>query len=1806
MFGPGLPSCLHPPTAGRPSRPLAQEEALVLTRWFSSRAQKRTSVLRGSAHKGRRATEEVGRGRNRVLRKLIVAASLGLLAGAIPVASVAAAPTTDPSTHTNPTVTQAATVQYAPHSKNAKADSQVVAIIDSNSAQGAAAALQVAEKSHIQVAQSKVRVILETTNPAQAAQKVRGLGVIVEGTSANLIQVLVAPGQLQSLTRIAEVTYVRAPFPFFEAAVTNEAVASTNAGAWHTGGRTGSGVKVAIIDAGFTDYAASQSSGDLPASLTTVDYCGGDLNTASEHGTAVAEVVYKLAPDAQLYLICIGTEVDLATAEQYVKSHGITIVNTSLGWTATSRGDGSGAAGTPDAIVADAAANGILWISSAGNDGQRHWSGTYTDNGYGWNDFGDGDIGNTFYLPSGYQMCAGLKWDSWPASAQDYDLYIMSESAGPTYSDTGYDSVDAQTGSQAPTEFTCFPNFGASGNFAIMIKKYSATVSPRMDLYVKYTDIQYHNADGSIAEPASSPSAFAVGAVCWASTTIESFSSQGPTIDGRTKPDLAGPDQMSTVPYGAFTNCADESGFAGTSASAPAVTGAAALVASANPSFTPAQIRSYLQDNATDLGVTGADNVYGAGLLHLPNLAAAVVPGKPSSATATAHSQSATVAWTAPADDGGASITGYTVSSSADGKQCTWTTGPLSCNVTGLTNGTPYTFTVTATNSAGTGPASDPSNEVTPALSAPGKPVAVAASAGNTSASVSWSAPGDNGGLAITGYAVTSSPDGRQCTWTSGPLTCTVTDLTNGTPYTFTVTATNDQGTSSPSDPSNTVTPAQPETVDQSDSPAGMATSTLYHQAQTFTAGKNGRLTGVDLYLAVSSQQTVHIYIRAVNGSGLPTGSNLDSSTLVLATQSAGWVHFPLPGLVNVNSGTKYAVVLDNGGSFAVSWSWAGSYSGGQGMSANDAGDSSWTTNDAVYGAWDFAFKTYVTSVTQPGKPTAVTATGHNHSATVAWSAPADNGGANITAYTVNSSAGGLTCGWTSGPLTCTVTGLTNGTPYTFTVTGTNSAGPGLPSDPSNEITPAPSTPGKPTSVTASRGNTAATVSWSAPADNGGTTITAYTVTSSPDGHTCGWTSGPLTCTVTGLTNGQSYTFIVRATNGQGVGSPSDPSSSVTPATTPGKPSAPTATSADSSATVSWSAPASNGGSSIIGYAVTSSPGGKQCTWSSGPLTCTVTDLTNGTPYTFRVSATNGVGTGSASDPSGAVTPRAPTTAVDQYNPAGTSSGISSTHASNHQAQTFTAGATGRLTGVDLYLYADQPETMHVYIRAVDAAGMPTGSNLDSAAAVVPGQAAGWVHFTLPGTVSVAPGDKRAIVFDDASTVGVYWGHSYSGGQGCVSNNANDSTWTNRWTVPGLFDGNWDFAFKTYVGSISQSGSTYHAITPARVLDTRAGSGNMGLTGAFVAGTVRTFGVAGVHYVGGGTAVAVPASATAVTGNLTVTGETASGLIALGPTMTATGDTTTLNFVVGENRANNVTVALGPGGTLAAVYRSSTAGASVNVIFDATGYFTADATGSTYHSLAPGRVQDSRAGSGHIGLAGKFKNRIVRSISISGVTARGWSSALVPASAVAVTANVTVTNATSDGYVALGPTMTSTPKTSTVNTKKGKNTANGLTVALKSGKVAAVWVGTTGSSADVILDITGYFTTGSSGLQFFAVDPYRVLDSAGGTGLSGSFATATARSLAIGGTGGTSGVPAGAKGIAGNLTLILPSSAGYAFIAPSISGPVSSSTVNANSGVSVANGFDVSLDGSGNVMLVWVGVVGSTANLQLDITGYWK
>ncbi len=264
------------------------------------------------------------------------------------------------------------------------------------------------------------------------------------------------------------------------------------------------------------------------------------------------------------------------------------------------------------------------------------------------------------------------------------------------------------------------------------------------------------------------------------------------------------------------------------------------------------------------------------------------------------------------------------------------------------------------------------------------------------------------------------------------------------------------------------------------------------------------------------------------------------------------------------------------------------------------------------------------------------------------------------------------------------------------------------------------------------------------------------------------------------------------------------------------------------------------------------------------------------------------------------------------------------------------------------------------------------------------------------------------------------------------------------------------------------SGSTYKVVSPSRLVDTRPGQPGNGLPKyRLTANAPETFFV--VNQATGDIAHNIPAEAIAVTGNLTVTNQTAPGFFALTTLATATPTTSTLNFPVHDNRANGVTIPLGPDGSLSITYGAK-AGARADVIFDVTGYFVANLSGSTYVIVTPTRLVDSRTPKG---LTGPLTSNLAATFNVSGVVPPS-----IPANAIAITGNLTVTGQTAAGYFSLGPVPANAPTTSTMNFPLGDTRANGVTVPLLPGPpdtLSITFAAIAGHTAQAILDVTGYF-----------------------------------------------------------------------------------------------------------------------------------
>ena len=812
-----------------------------------------------------------------------------------------------------------------------------------------------------------------------------------------------------------------------------------------------------------------------------------------------------------------------------------------------------------------------------------------------------------------------------------------------------------------------------------------------------------------------------------------------------------------------------------------------------------------------------AVNSVGDGPVSLPSgtVTPSGPPGAPTLTSITPEDGALQLNFTAPAST--APITGYLYQLNGTGPWLASATTSSPLTISGLTDGTTYSVEIEATNSIGTGAASNSMNGTPAAL--PGAPTITSVTVGAGSASVAFT-PGSNGGSPITGYRYSTNGGS---TWTSTSTTSplSITGLANGTTYSFELEAINGTGDGAPTSTSFTTptTPSAPvisSITSQNQAlqvtlttPASGGSpitdyqwstdggSTWYSESSYGSPCQSSGATSVTCEIAALSTNgstslangtTYPIEMRAVNAVGDGTASTSQSGTPyttpgapTITTGSSGMipanqtltVSFNAPASTGGTAVTAYQYSTDAGATWHARTDGQAATATTMTIAALSSDGVTPLTNGSTYsieiravnaaGSGPGSAVASGIPVTVPAAPTVSSVTGGNGTLAVTFT-PGSNGGSAITSYQYSLNGGAWTSTGSLSP-SFTVAGLTNGTSYSVEVEAVNGDGS---SNPSTPVSGTPATvPGQPAVTSTSRGNGTISVSFSVPSTGGspilsylystdaGTTWSATTasagtivittlstngtspvsngtdypveiravnavgdslaslpvevapatvpgapvVTLTPGDGTIGVAAsiannggspiteidyslngGPFVTTGTistsftipGLTNGTSYTVEVRADNAIGNGSPSVPASA-TPATVPGPPTNVAAASDSASADVTWTAPASKGGSAIIGYtatAYTSAAGttraGTACTTTT--LACSVTGLTNGTTYYIGVVATNAQGSSIVSNPLQAVTPIARPAAP-------TLTGISS--GDSYLSVSFTAGSPG-------------------------------------------------------------------------------------------------------------------------------------------------------------------------------------------------------------------------------------------------------------------------------------------------------------------------------------------------------------------------------------------------------------------------------------------------------------------------------------------------------------------------------------------------
>jgi len=500
--------------------------------------------------------------------------------------------------------------------------------------------------------QGRVQVSIEleeVTDGALDALRHAGVEIEIYDTSGRVVEGWVSPMRVDRVAALPGVRLIDLPSYGVSntGSVASQGDTVIRADQLRALGATGSGVKVGVLSDGISGLTSSIASGDLPASGVTMPAApltgggisldsplpGGtvftaapegrpDLTTGSE-GRAMLEIIHDLAPGAQLFFAPAGTSLADRRAIRWLVAQGVKVIADDHVFFNAGPYNGTAAIAQE---ASSAVAAGASYFVSAGNFARRHYQGLFTDtDGDSFHEFdvslglprvdNAGETLNVTLQP-GETVTILLAWDdAFGASGNDFDLCVHDPADLPT--SPLFCSQNVQSGTQNPTEALAVMRSASAptpGTLGIRINRFGTVVPRVLELFLLFTGSggmdEFIVPESSVPnKPDAGGGVIAVGAVsALTPTTIESFSSRGPTNDGRLKPEMVAPD-------GVVTSVPGFAPFFGTSAAVPHAAGLAALLLSRIPSLRPRQLERALEDATTDLGSLGADNTFGHGLL---------------------------------------------------------------------------------------------------------------------------------------------------------------------------------------------------------------------------------------------------------------------------------------------------------------------------------------------------------------------------------------------------------------------------------------------------------------------------------------------------------------------------------------------------------------------------------------------------------------------------------------------------------------------------------------------------------------------------------------------------------------------------------------------------------------------------------------------------------------------------------------------------------------------------------------------------------------------------------------------------------------------------------------------------------------------------------------------------------------------------------------------------------------------------------------------------------------------------------------
>ncbi|MDP8240002.1 MAG: S8 family serine peptidase [Candidatus Hatepunaea meridiana] len=453
--------------------------------------------------------------------------------------------------------------------------------------------------------------------------ELRKLNIEVESKSTHFICVWSPVNRLVELAEKLEiVSLIHRPLPAISD-VTSEGVALMGADDFHNGDITGEGVTIAIVDLGFNRHNEAVEAGELPEEAEIENFTDVDFEEGSVHGSACAEIVYDLVPDAEFYLTKVYTDADLEEAIDYLIEEEVDIISMSLGWPYALYDYFEGTDPLSEKVN-EAFESGIMYVNSAGNHAETHYRAEFDDQDNDSNDFhhfSDDDWVNHFgpnpdsfrNLEEGTRIWVSMSWDDFPESGEDFNLYLFYWNEDDEEWETVAESENTQNGDDTPFEYFSY-QAEADGAYGIGVFSNGGHDGIDFTIFTSH-DLGYRTLSSSLGIPAVAEHNFAVGAInhqLWGDEDpqLESFSSRGPTNDGRLKPEISGMDAVTSWVY-------NNDDFYGTSAACPHVAGAAALILCSDLDMVNEDLWEYLTTNAEDIGDEGQDNLFGYGLLRL-------------------------------------------------------------------------------------------------------------------------------------------------------------------------------------------------------------------------------------------------------------------------------------------------------------------------------------------------------------------------------------------------------------------------------------------------------------------------------------------------------------------------------------------------------------------------------------------------------------------------------------------------------------------------------------------------------------------------------------------------------------------------------------------------------------------------------------------------------------------------------------------------------------------------------------------------------------------------------------------------------------------------------------------------------------------------------------------------------------------------------------------------------------------------------------------------------------------------------------